>query len=175
MRLLFVSLLLAGTPLATLAQTAEQGFTTGPVIEDFGPAAPVEQDIEIPDGLDLKVAFDIAAPAEEGEINKGFVSVARFLNMHGKAGVDMSRVHPAVVVHGGASAQLVKSSEETPNATAPLIEALLEQGVPIYLCGQTAAARGIAKEDLIPGVQLALSAMTAHAVLAHEGYSLNPF
>ncbi|MGB3627751.1 MAG: DsrE family protein [Henriciella sp.] len=175
MRLVFVSLLVAAAPLATVAQTAGQGFSTGPVIEDFGPAAPVEQDMAIPDGLDLKVVFDIAAPAEEGEINKGFVTVARFLNMHGKAGVDMSRVHPAIVVHGGASSQLVISSENTPNATQPLIEALLDQGVPVYLCGQTAAARGIAKEDLIPGVELALSAMTAHAVLAADGYSLNPF
>ncbi|MEE2877945.1 MAG: DsrE family protein, partial [Pseudomonadota bacterium] len=43
------------------------------------------------------------------------------------------------------------------------------------LCGQTAAAREIEKDDLIPGVQIALSAMTAHAVLANQGYSLNPF
>ena len=47
--------------------------------------------------------------------------------------------------------------------------------MPVYLCGQSAAAYGIDKGDLIPGVEMALSAMTAHAVLSAEGYSLNPF
>jgi len=28
---------------------------------------------------------------------------------------------------------------------------------------------------LLPGVEMALSAMTAHAILQQEGYTLNPF
>lgn len=43
------------------------------------------------------------------------------------------------------------------------------------LCGQSAAYYQVQNADLVPGVQMALSAMTAHAVLAREGYSLNPF
>jgi len=47
--------------------------------------------------------------------------------------------------------------------------------VVIYLCGQTAAYRGFAAEELSPVVTMALSAMTAHVRLQSEGYTLIPF
>jgi intracellular sulfur oxidation DsrE/DsrF family protein len=56
-----------------------------------------------------------------------------------------------------------------------LIGALTDAGVRIILCGQTAAYRDISKDDLLPNVELALSAMTAHAQLQQSGYTLNPF
>ena len=43
------------------------------------------------------------------------------------------------------------------------------------MCGQSAAGQGVKKTDLLPGVELALSAMTAHALLQQQGYTLNPF
>ncbi|HBH44411.1 MAG TPA: hypothetical protein DDY28_08390, partial [Hyphomonas atlantica] len=43
------------------------------------------------------------------------------------------------------------------------------------LCGQTAAYRDVTKADLLPGVEMSLSAMTAHAQLQQDGYTLNPF
>tara|TARA_Y100000588_G_scaffold170524_1_gene184375 strand:+ start:507 stop:614 length:108 start_codon:yes stop_codon:yes gene_type:complete len=33
----------------------------------------------------------------------------------------------------------------------------------------------VKQQQLIPGVQMALSAMTAHAQLQQQGYTLNPF
>jgi hypothetical protein len=33
----------------------------------------------------------------------------------------------------------------------------------------------MANEDMIDGVEMALSAMTAHALLARDGFSQNPF
>ena len=79
------------------------------------------------------------------------------------------------MVYGPASRDLLQPAEGEETETHQLITALLEAGVPVYLCGQSAAAYGIDKGDLIPGVEMALSAMTAHAVLSAEGYSLNPF
>ena len=158
------------------AQTAEQGFGKGPIFEDFGPAASVDSELPIPENMTLRVAFDIVAEAEEGKINRAFESVARFMNMHAAAGVPQGQIRPAIVVHGPAASDLLladAAGEVSP--TAKLVEALLAEDVLIYLCGQTAAAREIEKDDLIPGVQIALSAMTAHAVLANQGYSLNPF
>ena len=40
---------------------------------------------------------------------------------------------------------------------------------------QSAAWANVEKADLLPGVKMALSAMDAHAILQHQGYSLNPF
>jgi hypothetical protein len=35
--------------------------------------------------------------------------------------------------------------------------------------------RDIAPEDLLPGVTIGLSAMSTHALLQQQGYTLNPF
>ena len=172
---LFALAAVAVFALPVAAQPADMGFVTGSLIEDFGPIAPVESDLAIPEGTDLKVAFDISARTDDGALSKSFVTVARFMNMHFAAGVPADHIHPAIVVHGQASKDLVIAADGETNPNAPLIAALVEAGVPIYLCGQSAAALGIAKDDLLPGVQMALSAMTAHALLADEGYSLNPF
>ena len=61
------------------------------------------------------------------------------------------------------------------SASAGLIAALTGQGVRIIVCGQSAVYYEVATDDLLPGVEMALSAMTAHAVLQQQGYTLNPF
>ncbi|VVS99449.1 hypothetical protein ERY430_40383 [Erythrobacter sp. EC-HK427] len=37
------------------------------------------------------------------------------------------------------------------------------------------SAQGVEHDDLIEGVEMALSAMTAHALLQQQGYTINPF
>jgi len=56
-----------------------------------------------------------------------------------------------------------------------LIKALTGKGVRIIVCGQSATYYDIENEDLLPNVEMALSAMTAHALLQQDGYTLNPF
>ena len=45
----------------------------------------------------------------------------------------------------------------------------------VILCGQSAAAQNIDDSELMKGVELELSAMTAHAQLQQQGYTVNPF
>jgi intracellular sulfur oxidation DsrE/DsrF family protein len=106
--------------------------------------------------------------------------VARFLNMHARAGVPAEQLQVALVVHGGAGLELLdhrayreRNAVDNPNAL--LIEQLQAAGVRIILCGQTAAFRGIDRARLLPGTEVALSAMTAMAVLQEQGYQVNPF
>ena len=61
------------------------------------------------------------------------------------------------------------------NASAAAIAQLQDHGVEFYLCGQSAAAQGISNADLLPGVKMSLSAMTAHALLQQQGFTINPF
>lgn len=169
--------MLAATPLAA----QNDSFHPGPVIAEFGPVASVETDMAIPADAEFHVAFDVSEAAEPGEINRTFVSAARFINMHAEAGVPSDRIHVAIVVHGGASLDVTDAAfyaahnEGAENASAAAVATLLAHGVAIYQCGQSAAAHGIANGDLLPGVQMALSAMTAHALLQQQGYTLNPF
>ncbi|MCK0127281.1 DsrE family protein [Erythrobacter sp. F6033] len=181
-RLGFATALTAALVATPLAAQDLSAFKTGPVFEDFGPHAPVpDQDFAIPEETDLYIAFDAAKAAEDGRINRTIESAARFINMHNTAGVEPARVRVAVVVHGKATLDLLNDAKFAErelgeaNATAAVIPELLDMGVRIVLCGQSAAANGVAKEDLVPGVEMALSAMTAHAVLQRQGYTVNPF
>lgn len=171
-------------PLLALAQPASaqmENFKTGPVFEDFGATAPVRTDESLASDALFSIAFDVAKAADPGKINRTIESAARFINMHVAAGVPKENIHLALVVHGGASFDLTNQEffaahkEGKENASAAAIAQLQEHGVKFYLCGQSAAAQGIDKDDLLPGVILSLSAMTAHALLQQQGYTVNPF
>jgi len=156
-------------------------FRTGPVFEDFGPHASVEGMGKVPGDTEFAIAFDVSEPADEGKRSSGLESAARFINMHVAAGADPDIIRIAVVVHGKASFDLLsdeawaaKGKGDT-NPSAAMIREMLDAGVRLILCGQSGAANGIAQSELIPGVETALSAMTAHALLQHRGYTVNPF
>jgi len=179
MKNLLLPALLLLTPAAAHAQNAD--FSTGPVITEFGQTAPVQTDFKIPKRAKFKVLFDTTAATEPGEINKSLNTAARFLNMHAQAGVPEKNMKLAVVFHSKGSFDLTRDEfygrqyDEAGNANAAIIKALLEKNVRIILCGQTARYYGINNEDLLPGIEMALSAMTAHALLQQEGYTLNGF
>jgi intracellular sulfur oxidation DsrE/DsrF family protein len=169
MRYLMPLLLFAAC--ATTALADEDPFTYGPVFTDYGPVADVDVTMPIPPGTAIKHSFDVSTAAAAGEPNQALVSAARFINMHARVGIPVGNVQVAVVVHGTA----VKEMADEQSSSAGIIAALTAQGVRIIVCGQSAANRGVATDDLLPGVEMALSAMTAHAVLQQQGYSLNPF
>ncbi|MBT8431158.1 MAG: DsrE family protein [Altererythrobacter sp.] len=175
---ILVSLALITSPLSAQDLSA---FTTGPVFEDYGPNAPVEADFDIPEGAEFKVAFDVAEGADAGELNRTLQSAARFINMHVRAGVPLENIEVAVVVHGKASEDLLGAAEyanrreSAENANIALIAALRDKGMRVIMCGQSAVAYGISNDMLASGVEMALSAMTAHALLQQDGYTMNPF
>lgn len=162
------------------AIAAPKNFHEGLAIPAYGPVASVDSDMVIPVGTVLKTSFDVDGQAKPGEVVREFVSVARFINMHVENGMPIENIKLAVIVHGRAANDLLANEAYaarmgSDNANAPLIAALLDNGVEVILCGQSAAAQDIAKQDLLPGVKMALSAMTAHALLQQQGYALNPF
>ncbi len=165
--LLFILLIL----FAESASAGESAFAKGPLLKDFGPVANIEVTLAIPEDTIFRHSFDIATPASEGNLNRGLVSAARLLNMHARAGLPAKNTQLAMVIHG----QAVKDVSDELSANAALVEALIEQDVRIIVCGQSAAYYDVATEDLLPGVEMAVSAMTAHALLQQQGYTLNPF
>jgi len=178
----FAAHIFAAAALVIAAPAAAQqadlsAFETGPVFTDFGPHAPVEGASALSSLERFAIAFDVAAKADDGpngtsKRNRGFESAARFINMHVAAGVPADRIELAVVVHGKAALDLVAGEG---NGSQAMIRAMLDHGVRFILCGQSAAAWGVRKDDLIEGVEMNLSAMTAHAQLQQDGYTVNPF
>ncbi|MEZ5893451.1 MAG: DsrE family protein [Parvularculaceae bacterium] len=171
MRAAVFALLCLTTP-AAAQQGPNPNFHPGTYIAEFGPIASVDSDQAIPNKARFKIRYDVKDAAAPGEQSKSLVAVARFLNMSVENGVDPKNIKLAVVVHGGATKDLTTRDD---NSNAALIAALTEKGVDIYLCGQSAAAYNVKKEDLLSGVKMSLSAMHAHAILDADGYSLNPF
>jgi intracellular sulfur oxidation DsrE/DsrF family protein len=179
-KFVFIIIALVGVAVLGPVSAQESAFSTGPLIKDYGPAASIEGREAIPPGTKFKVSFDVAKQAEPGKLNRTFVGSARFLNMHAKAGVPVGDMKLAVVVHGSAVHDVtnaVKYGEKhtEKNANADLIKVLLANGVEIYVCGQSATYQNVHKDDLLPGVKMSLSAMTAHAMLQQSGYTVNPF
>ncbi len=172
--------LIAATPLGAQDMSA---FKPGPVLTEFGAHAPVPGVERSPPDTEFAIAFDVATPAAEGVPNRGFDTAARFLNMHVANGVPQDNIRLVVVVHGKAALELLTdaahaanpASRQGENPSGKLVAALLAEDVRFILCGQSAAAYGIAPEDLIPGVEMSLSAMTAHALLQKNGFTANPF
>lgn len=172
----------AALAFSSTPSTAQQGpFHPGPVIPDFGPVASVEQDVEIPADAEFRVVFDTSSIADAGEINRTFASAARFLNMHAEAGVPEERIHLAIVIHGRAVYDVANAesyaahNDGAENGNIEAVAELQRHGVRFLVCGQSAAYYEVTNADLLPGVEMALSAMTAHALLQQQGYTLNPF
>ncbi|RDS76362.1 DsrE family protein [Alteriqipengyuania lutimaris] len=174
--------LIAAAALAIAAPAVAQDVSYGPVFTEFGPVADVpDADFAIPEDASFHIAFDVSRAAEEGKLNRGFESAARLINMHARAGVEPMDNRAAVVVHGAAVLDLLNDAawvardrgEANPSVAA--VREMIDQGVRFIVCGQSAAGQGVAKSELIPGVEMALSAMTAHALLQQQGYTVNPF
>jgi intracellular sulfur oxidation DsrE/DsrF family protein len=167
----YFMLLLILAAFASNTAADEGRFTKGPVFTDHGPVADIDVTMPIPPGMTFKHSFDVSTPASAGAPNSTLVSAARFINMHARAGIPVDDIQVAVVVHGKA----VREMADKQSASAGIIAALAGQGVRIIVCGQSAAYYDVANDDLLPGVEMALSAMTVHAILQQQGYTLNPF
>ena len=155
-------------------------FKKGPLIKEFGPHAQVQHNDKLNNQTRFKLAFDVADKAEPGKVNRKFESLARFLNMQVANGVPADSIELALIVHGKASEDLLNQAEyqkrnSTENANAALLSQLAKYGVDIRVCGQSASYYKIDNELLLPEVTMSLSAMTAHALLQQQGYTVNPF
>ena len=181
------------------ALAGPEAFTSGQTIPEFGKIAEVKVDQPVYGHHKFKVVFDVSKQADAGELNRNLVSAARFINMHTAASVKEKNIKLAIVVHGGASKDVTNEAyysasqdgasqdgasqdgasqdgnDKKTNANAALIKTLIDHGVEVYICGQSAAFYDIDNTDLLPDVKMALSAMTAHALLQQKGYTLNPF
>ena len=168
-------------PLFVLIIVAFSGFSqekkSGPAIEGYGEVWAIDNpDFKTDTSQEFKVVFDVKdGPESDTEININLNTVARFLNMHTQNGIPLSKLKVALIVHGTAARNLLtddafKDRYEVPNPNRELVESLLDAGVEVIICGQSSKTRDLPKEDLIPGVKIALSAMTANIQLQNQGY-----
>lgn len=173
--------LAVGEPRSASGQTLGQA-TTGPVIDGFGAVYDVSAvEFEPPAHHEYRAVFDVGVGEDDpAMVNRRIETLARFLNMHGRSGVPLEAMKLAIVLHGTAGVNALQHAEYrerfgVDNPNLPLLAALDEAGVEIYLCGQTAMHRGLPPDRLAPQVRMALSAMTVLVALQADGYALIAF
>jgi len=162
--------------------TAQENNVKGKIIKDFGQPFSVESpDIKTDIKTEHKVIFDVNKSSEDNStINKYIVTAARFLNMHAASGMKPEQLHVAITIHGGAwkdamTNEAYKEKYGVDNPNLELINQLTEAGVDVILCGQTAGARGLNKDNVNSQVKFALSAMTALLQYQNNGYRFLTF
>jgi intracellular sulfur oxidation DsrE/DsrF family protein len=167
---------LAGWGAASMAQTRPEA----PLIAEFGKVAPVEHPGVPPDrSLDYKVVVNVTAPGVGDRPPEGLEKAARLANILAESGVPASRRHIVVIISGPATFAVlneagVMARKMGPNISAPLIHALTKAGVGVHVCGQALAGTKIARSEVLPDIQVDLSALTTLTTLQLKGYALVP-
>jgi len=185
LRLVLASLAAATMARPLVAQTAGSvnQQASGPVISAAGPSVVVQDPtFATPARGELKAVFEInAGGGDTVKVNEQLVTMARYFNIHARNGVAENRLKAAAVFHGSGWTALLSDSAFAarfggkPNPSRKLVEELLQHGAQLVLCGQTAGARNIRRDELLPGVKVSVSAMTAMLALQNDGYRLIPW
>lgn len=172
---LAVGLLVAGP---VDAQNTRNDLHDGPLIEGFG------RHVDLPnadfvmrtDDNIYKVAFEIFQPLNAPERpHMRLEAAARFMNMHAHAGIPQENLQVKLVLHGGGTRAAMTNEAyqeryEMDNPSLPLLEALSDAGVEIFLCEQSRVLSGLDANEVSAPVKSALSAMTAVVTLQADGY-----
>lgn len=93
------------------------------------------------------------------------------------AGINKKEIDFNVVVHGGGFPFVLDPDAVNAHADAPknkfkgMVQDLIASGVNVYFCLNTAAAKNIKADQLIPGVQAVTGGLTAVADFQERGYS----
>ncbi|MHA7816947.1 MAG: DsrE family protein [Pseudohaliea sp.] len=157
------------------ASAGPEAFTSGPLIKGYGMIAPVPQAAPLPADTSFKVAIDVVEGGIDGELNGKFRTAASLINLLHASGVPAERIEVGLVVHGPAYRDLlVDGAYGGENPNAGLIAELQAHGATLYYCGQSAVYRDVAEADLLPGIEVTLSATITHAMLQQQGYTLRP-
>ena len=160
------------------AQNTRNDLHDGPLIEGFG------RHVDLPnadfvmrtDDNIYKVAFEIFQPLNAPERpHMRLEAAARFMNMHAHAGISKENLQVKLVLHGGGTRAAMTNEAyqeryEMDNPSLPLLEALSEAGVEIFLCEQSRVLNGLDANEVSAPVKSALSAMTAVVTLQADGY-----
>lgn len=172
---------LLASPAAAQAAPGANITPNGPVIRSAGMSALVESPtFTAPADHEYRVVWEINQGNDSTQ-SAQLGTLARFYNLHARHGVPLAKLHAAAVVHGTGWIALLNDeafARRYPGKTNPsreLVQELLAAGAQLAVCGQTAAFRGVRQEELLPGVKLAPSAMTALSIFYAQGYHLQPW
>ena len=157
------SVLLLAIPVG--AQNTYDDLHDGPLIEGFGRHVDLpDADFETRTDQVYKVAFELFQPLGRPErVHMRLEAAARFMNMHAHAGVPKDNLQVKLILHGGGTQaamtnEAYRKRHDVDNPNLPLLQALSDAGVEIFLCEQSRVLNGLAADQVAAPVKSALSA-----------------
>jgi intracellular sulfur oxidation DsrE/DsrF family protein len=148
------------------------------------PGAPVAQNVpgakELPNPKRIyKVVFSIGKPSPDAKkANPALTTVARYVNTLAKYGVPVEHRKIVVMIHHrGEGWEMIlkndahrRATEGLDNPNIEMIQKLQAAGVQFRVCGQLVVGRKINPDDILPGIQTDLWALTSLVDLQLDGY-----
>jgi len=152
-------------------------FESNPVIEKYGKVEQLDTEVQLP-RPESKICVDITKGSDPAELNAAIEKVARFVNIYGSQ--DVKDVQIAVVLHGDATLAILHDDaykakfgvDHNPNFDC--LHTLHENGVEIFVCGQSLVKKGQKTEDVMLFIDVAYSGLTALVNLQQDGYAYMP-
>ena len=160
-------------------KAAKRHEATHPVIANHGAV------VRLPDAAQqprtgTKLLVDLTSGGDADKLNAGLEKVAKYVNIYAGAGAEPADVQIAVVFHGGATLAVLNPDayaakfKTNGNPNLKLLQELHEQGVRLYVCGQSLISKGSAPEDVAVFIETAVSALTSVVNLQADGYAYVP-
>ena len=165
--------------LALVARAALGGDTLlPPLIAGYGEVTPIENSGERPDPkVDYKIVLNATKGGTADAPPTFLDKAAKVANLLAQSCVPAEHRHVVVILQAAATPAVLnekglKARGLARNPSADLIAKLNAAGVSVRVCGQALAGAKIARDEVLPGVQVDLSALTTVPALQLRGYAL---
>lgn len=149
---------------------------TNPVIPKHGSVVRLPNAVHQPrEGT--KVLIDVTRGSEPAELNAAIEKVAKYLNIYAGGGEKPVKGQFAVVFHGEATLAVLNSEAYSArfhtkgNPNLDLLHQIHEQGVELFVCGQTLVSKDAKPDEVAFFIDTAVSALTVVVNLQSEGYA----
>lgn len=158
---------------------ASQSTARDPKIAKYGKVSLLSNASMQPQA-DTQIVVDVTAGGPSGKLFPSIEKLARFVNIYHAAGQKSHSVDLAVVLHGNATLAALNDDAYSHqfntkgNPNLDCLHELHENGVQIYVCGQSLISAGHKPDEVVVFVDVAVSALTSLANLQKDGFSYVP-
>ncbi len=178
---LMFQILLLVFMLAPATASADTDTWQYPLIENYGKVRDYLDALARPDPKQQhRLLLDVTKGAKSpDQLTRGLEGAARLANLYTLAGVPKKNLHIVAVVHGKATAGVLdngyyQAKFDMDNPNTPLLQALADAGVEVYVCGQALAHNDFDSAWVDSNVKVVLGALAALAKYQQAGYVLLP-
>jgi uncharacterized protein len=156
--------------------TSASATPSNPIIPKYGSVVQLSNAAHQPrEGT--KVLIDVTRGSEPAELNAAIEKIAKYLNIYAGGGAASAKGTFAVIFHGDATLAVLNDDayaarfKTQGNPNLDLLHQLHEQGVELFVCGQTLISKDAKPEEVAVFIDTAVSALTVVVNLQTDGYA----